>query len=93
VLLVLLESPQQVRFYEVYFTIFKAKVWKILIFEWILLLKIQTNCKLSLEGKFNRAFNVFTLPNLETFNSKNMKNKECLCTWANNTNTLVPIST
>jgi hypothetical protein len=30
---------------EVYFTIFRAKVWKILILEWILLLEIQTNCK------------------------------------------------
>jgi hypothetical protein len=30
---------------EFYFTIFTPKVWKILVFEWILLLKIQTNCK------------------------------------------------
>jgi hypothetical protein len=35
---VLLESPRRI-------TIFKAKVWKILIFERILLLEIQTNCK------------------------------------------------
>ncbi len=34
-----------VRFIKVYFTISRAKVWKILIFEWILLLKIQTNYK------------------------------------------------
>ncbi len=33
--LVLLESSQQVRFNRVYFTIFRAKVWKIFIFEWI----------------------------------------------------------
>ncbi len=32
-------------FNGVFFTIFRAKVWKILIFEWILLLEIQTNCK------------------------------------------------
>jgi len=43
--LVHLESCQQVRFNGVYFTIFRTKVWKILLFEWILLLKIQTNCK------------------------------------------------
>jgi len=43
--LVLLKSPWWARFNRVYFTIFRAKVWKILIFEWILLLKIQTNCK------------------------------------------------
>jgi len=43
--LVLLESPWQVRFNRVCFTIFRAKVWKILIFERILLLEIQTNCK------------------------------------------------
>ncbi len=36
--LVLLESPWWVRFSGVYFTIFRAKVWKILIFEWILFL-------------------------------------------------------
>ncbi len=33
--LVLLESPWQVRFNRVYFTILRAKVWKILVFEWI----------------------------------------------------------
>ncbi len=48
----LLESLQQGRFNRVYFTIPRAKVWEILIFEWILLLEIQTNCKkLRLEGK------------------------------------------
>ncbi len=41
VFLVILESPWQVQFNKVYFTIFRAIVWKILIFEWILLLKIQ----------------------------------------------------
>jgi hypothetical protein len=40
---VLLESPQQVRLNRAYFTIFRAKVWKILIFEWILFLEIQKN--------------------------------------------------
>jgi hypothetical protein len=28
---------------------------------------------------------VFTLPNLEFFNSENVKNKERVHTWANNT--------
>jgi hypothetical protein len=41
----LLESPPHLRFNRVYFIIFRAKVWKILIFEWILLLEIQKNCK------------------------------------------------
>jgi hypothetical protein len=59
-----------VRFNRVYFIIFKAKVWKILIFEWILLLKIQTNCKnwvwkeKSVESSMCShlgRFNVFTL--------------------------------
>jgi hypothetical protein len=45
VFLVLLENLWRVKFNKVYFTIFKAKVWKILIFEWILLMEIQTNCK------------------------------------------------
>jgi hypothetical protein len=43
--LVLLKSPWWARFNRVNFTIFRAKMWKILIFEWILLLKIQTNYK------------------------------------------------
>ncbi len=41
--------------------------------------------KLGLEGKISRALNVFTLPNLEFFNSENVKNKERVHTWANNT--------
>jgi hypothetical protein len=52
VLLVLLESPWQVRFNKVYFTIFRGKVWKTLIFEWILQLKNSNKLqKLGLEGK------------------------------------------
>jgi hypothetical protein len=53
----LLESPWQVRFNRHYFTIFRAKVWKIYIFlEWILLLEIQTKLqKLGLEGKISWA--------------------------------------
>jgi hypothetical protein len=30
-----------------------------------------------LEGKLNWALNVFTLPNLDIFNSKNVKKKKC----------------
>jgi hypothetical protein len=41
----LLESPLQVSFNRVYFIIFEVEVWKMLIFEWILLLEIQKNCK------------------------------------------------
>jgi hypothetical protein len=40
-----LESPWWITCNRVYFIIFRAKVWKILIFEWILLLDIQINCK------------------------------------------------
>ncbi len=42
--LVLLESPWWVRLNRVYFTIFRAKVWKILIFEWNILVKKFKNC-------------------------------------------------
>jgi hypothetical protein len=73
-LVVLLESPRQVRFSRVYFTIFRAKVWKILVFKCILLLEIQTNyIKLGLKGKFSWAFNVFTLPIFLIFNFENPK--------------------
>jgi len=41
VFLMLLESPSSELFNRVYFTIFSAKVWKILIFVWTLLLEIQ----------------------------------------------------
>jgi hypothetical protein len=41
--------------------------------------------KLGLEGKISSVVNVFTLPNLDIFNSENVKNKECVHTWANNT--------
>ncbi len=41
----LLESPRWVRFDQVYFTIFRVKVWEILIFDRILLLEIQTDCQ------------------------------------------------
>jgi hypothetical protein len=57
-----LESPQQVRFNKFYFTISRANVWKILIFEWILLLEIQTNCKNWVwKEESVHALNVFTL--------------------------------
>ncbi len=39
--------------------------------------------KLGLERKFSWAFNMFTFPNLEIFNSENVKNKNYVHTWAN----------
>ncbi len=41
--------------------------------------------KLGLEGKISWALHVFTLPNLEFLNSKNVKNKGCVHTWADGT--------
>ncbi len=41
--------------------------------------------KLGLQGKISWALNVFTLSNLEIFNSENVKNNECVHTWANYT--------
>ncbi len=41
--------------------------------------------QLGLEGKISWVLNVFTLPNLEVFKSENVKNKECVHTWANKT--------
>ncbi len=84
--LVLLECPSCVRFNWVYFTVFRAKVWKVLIFEWIFVAENSKKLqKLGLKGKISWVLNVFTLPNLEIFNSENMKNKECVHTWANGT--------
>jgi hypothetical protein len=63
-----IQSCQQVRFNKVYSTIFKAKVWKILMFEWILLLEFQKNYKNWVwKEKISWALNMFTLPNLEFF--------------------------
>jgi hypothetical protein len=40
------KNPWQIRFNKVCFTIFKANLrWNIFIFEFILLLEIQKNCK------------------------------------------------
>ncbi len=75
-----------VRFNRVYFTIFRAKAWKILIFEWILLLEIHTNCKIWVwKEKSVEPSILATLSNLEIFNSENVKNKERIHTWANGT--------
>jgi len=43
--LVSLKIPWWVKFNRFYFTIFIVEEWKIVNFEWILLLEIQTNCK------------------------------------------------
>ncbi len=59
--LVLLESSRQVRFNRVYFTIFRAKVWKMLIFEWSLLQEIPTNCKKNGFGKKNQLSSQYVL--------------------------------
>jgi len=60
--MVLLESASEVRFSRVYFTIFRAGLWKIFIF---LLEFVAGNSnklqKLGLERKINWALNVFTL--------------------------------
>ncbi len=60
-----LESPRRVRLNRAYFTIFRAKVWKILIFEWIFF--FGNSKKLGLEGKISQVHNLFTLLNLEIF--------------------------
>ncbi len=39
--------------------------------------------KLGLEGKISWTLNVFALPNLEIFNSENVKKNERVHTWAN----------
>jgi len=40
---------------------------------------------LGLEGKISWAIDDFILSNLEIFNSENVKNIECVHTWANGT--------
>jgi hypothetical protein len=40
-----IKKPWKLRFNRVYFTIFRGKGWNTLIFELILLLENQTNCK------------------------------------------------
>jgi hypothetical protein len=84
--LVLLESPWQVRFNRVYFTIFRAKVWKILIFSEFCCWKFKQIEKLEF-GRKNQwwTLNVFTFLNLEIFNSENVKNTECVHTRAKGT--------
>jgi hypothetical protein len=48
--------------------------------------KFKQIAKISFELKNqSRALDMFTLPNLENFNPENVKNKECVHTWANST--------
>jgi hypothetical protein len=69
------ENPWWVRFNKVYFTNFKAKLWKILIFEWFFFVENSKQLqKLGLEGKTNWVFNVFTLSNLWFFKCEKFKN-------------------
>jgi hypothetical protein len=77
--LVLLERPQQLRFNQVYFTIFRAKVWKILIFWVYFVARISNKLqKLGLEGKISWAFNVCAhiveFRNFQLWNFEKMKN-------------------
>ncbi len=78
--------PLWVGFNRVYFTIFRAKVWKIVIFEWICCWKFKKIAKFGFGRKKSVEPSILaTLLNLEIFNSKNVKNKECVHTWANST--------
>ncbi len=62
VFLVLLESPRWVRFNRVYFTIFRAKVWKVLMFLVKFVAKNSNKLqKLGLEEKNQLNPSVFTL--------------------------------
>ncbi len=80
----LLKSSWGVRFNRVYITISRAKMREILIFEWILLLEIRTNCKkIVWKEKLVESSMWFTFSNFESFNSENVKNKECVHKWAN----------
>jgi hypothetical protein len=55
-----------------------------LIFEWILFAENSKKLqKLSLKEKISWTLNVFTFPNLESFNSKNVKKKRMCHNWAN----------
>jgi hypothetical protein len=72
-----LDLHQRVRFNRVYFRIFRAKVWKLLTFEWILSLEIQTNCNKWVWKE--KSVELCTLPHLEISNSENWR----IHTWAN----------
>jgi hypothetical protein len=88
---VLLESPHRVRSNRVYFTIFRAKVWKILILEWILLLEVQTNSKNWVWKEKSVELSLCShCQILKNSNSENVNNKECVHTWANGTSYTSP---
>ncbi len=75
------------RMLKVYITNFRAEVWKILTF-WVDFVAGNSNKlqKLGLEGKISWALNVFTLSNLEIFNSENVKMKNAFTLGPNGTN-------
>jgi len=72
---------------EFYFIIFRATVWKIIEFlSGFCCWKFKQIAKHWVwKEKISWAFNVFTLMDLEIFNSQMWKNKECVHTWANGT--------
>jgi hypothetical protein len=71
--LVLLESPWRLTFNRVYFTIFRAQVWKISFLSGFCCWKFKQIAKMGLRGKISWGLNVFTLPNSQIFNSENVK--------------------
>ncbi len=85
VFLVCLKSLRQVRFYRIDFTIFRAKVWKILIFEWILLLEIQANCKNWVwKEKSVKLVHIAEFWNFQFWNCAHMFfYGKCVHTWTN----------
>jgi hypothetical protein len=82
------ESPQlnESRFNQVYFTIFRAKVWNMLFWSGFFGLEIQNKLqKLSLEGKSVEPTICFHIVKFRNFQFWKCVNKECVHTWANNT--------
>jgi hypothetical protein len=73
-----------VKFSRVYFTIFRAKVWKILSFEWILLLEIQLNWKNWVWKGKAVELSMCSHCQIAKFLilKNNVKKKECVHTWA-----------
>ncbi len=78
-----------IEFNRVHFRIFRAKVWKILIFEWILLLEIQTNCKNWVCKEIGKVLGQKMMDEIDCFvpMSKNSFGEEflqylcCWCCW------------
>ncbi len=85
VFLALLKSHWWVRFNRIYLTILKVKVWKILIFEWILFWKFKKIAKIRFGRKNQLSPHCLHITKFLKIQFLKCEKWKCVHTWGNNT--------